>query len=260
MSVMDQRDVNQELWTQVDDGLVDEYAEHPLRRVEEVVLDRFASELHGHVLEIGVGGGRLTRHLLAIAGRLTGIDIAPAMVEHCRRRFPAATFLVADLRDLSALPDNAVDAIVAGYNVLDVLGPGARGETLGEWRRITRDGGLLVLSSHNLHHAEHIPAPGRVLARRPGQLLRNLRGRRRRLANRARLAPLEQHGEHWAVLNDEAHDFGLLHYYASRDEVERELGERGFALIDCLDLEGRSVAKGEAAAACPELHYVARAA
>jgi hypothetical protein len=34
----------------------------------------------------------------------------------------------------------------------------------------------------------------------------------------------------------------------------------GYELLECLDLEGRCVERGESAAKCPELHYVARRA
>lgn len=256
----DQREINDDLWSHVGDELVGEYDAHPLRPVERVLLDRYAGELGGRVLEIGVGGGRLTRELVALGGRVTGIDVAPAMVEHCRRAYPSAEFAVADLRDLSAFGDAAFDALVAGFNVLDVLDHDERETALEGWARVLAPGGLLIFSSHNLHHADRIPAPGRVLTLHPRRLVRNVRRRRARIANHVRLAPLEQRGPDWAVLNDEAHDFGLLHYYTTRDEAQRSIAGHGFALIECVDLDGRPVGPGEPAAASAELHYVARRA
>lgn len=257
---MTDRDVNRDLWSHVGDELVGEYDKHVLRPVEERLLERYAGDLSGRVLEVGVGAGRLTERLVAGAAAVTGIDVARAMVEHCRRRFPQAEFHELDLRDLSPFGDGAFTALLAGYNVVDVLGDEQRGAVLDEWRRVLGPGGLLVFSSHNLHYADRIPRPGRVLTKHPRQLVRNVRRRRQRIANHARLAPMERREGTWAILNDEAHDFGLLHYYATRDETERRLAAHGFALVACLDLEGRTVGPGEAAPACPELHYVARRA
>lgn len=257
---MDQRQINETMWAAAGDELVGEYRRHPIRPVEELLLERHAAGLSGRVLEIGVGGGRLTERLIAVAVHVTGIDVSAAMVEHCRRSFPAADFRQADLRELSAFGDGAFDAVFAGYNVLDVLGQDERALALDEWRRVLAPGGLLVYSSHNLHHADRIPPPGRILARHPRQLLENLRRRGVRKANRARLQPLLRRESAWGVLNDEAHDYSLLHYYATRDENERQLAAHGFALVECVDLEGRTVGPAEAAAESPELHYVARSA
>ena len=42
----------------------------------------------------------------------------------------------------------------------------------------------------------------------------------KKIANRRRLSALEYSGEGYAVINDEAHDYGLLHYYIRRDDQE----------------------------------------
>jgi SAM-dependent methyltransferase len=255
-----EQDVNSTIWESVDEELVTEYEQRDLRPVELLLLDRYADLLAGRVLEIGVGGGRLTQELVGLARHVTGIDLAPAMVAHCRGRFPQASFHEMDLADLSALPAEGFDAVVAGYNVLDVLDHGHRWEALDGWRRVIAPEGLLIFSSHNLHHASSIPSPWRVFTRRPRTLLENVTHLPPRLANRRRMSALEQHGEQWALLNDEAHDYGLLHYYATCEETARMLSARGFELIECLDLSGRVVAPGETAARSPELHYVARRA
>jgi len=59
------------------------------------------------------------------------------------------------------------------------------------------------------------------------------------------------------VLNDEAHEYGLLHYYIGRDAQERQLRAAGLELIECLDPDGGPVPGGRDGAG-PWLHYVAR--
>jgi SAM-dependent methyltransferase len=254
----EQHAVNNAVWTAAGEEVVAEYRAQPVRPVERLVLERYRAELTGHVLEIGIGGGRLTEELLRTASHVTGVDVAPAMIEHCRRRFPSGTFLEADLADLGVFDDGLFDAVVAGYNVIDVLGPEERVATLAEWRRVLAPGGLLVASTHNLHAAGSIRDAGRLVSRHPRVVLRNLRHRRLRIANHSRLAPFEQRGDGWAVLNDEAHHHSLLHFYAEREHMERQLRGQGFTLIECLALDGATVGPGEQAAHSPELHYCAR--
>ena len=80
-----------------------------------------------------------------------------------------------------------------------------------------------------------------------------------RIRNRRRLAPLERRERDHAIINDEAHDYALLHYYIRRDDQARQLAELGYALIECLDADGHPVPAGERSSS-PWLHYIARPA
>ena len=106
-------------------------------------------------------------------------------------------------------------------------------------------------------------APGRCCARRPharpGTRPGPPRGCRSGFATADRLAPLERRERDHAIVNDEAHDYALLHYYIRRDDQARQLAELGYALIECLDADGHPVPAGERSAS-PWLHYVARPA
>lgn len=67
-------------------------------------LDRFTAllPLGGSVLDIGCGCGEpIARHLIDQQFVVTGVDSAPAMIDLCRSRFPANTWLVADMRTLA---------------------------------------------------------------------------------------------------------------------------------------------------------------
>jgi hypothetical protein len=79
----------------------------------------------------------------------------------------------------------------------------------------------------------------------------------RRIRNRRRLAPLQLRGPGYAVINDSAHDYALLHYYIGRDDQARQLSETGYELVECLDVDGRPVGRGKPHPD-PWLHYVAR--
>jgi ubiquinone/menaquinone biosynthesis C-methylase UbiE len=104
------------------------------------------------VLDLGVGGGRTTPYLSRVASRYVGVDYSEAMVHACRRRFPDLDFLLADASDLSAFEDASFDAIVFSFNGLDYVVPDEkRLRCLHECRRVLRDEGVLIFSSHNPH-------------------------------------------------------------------------------------------------------------
>lgn len=72
--------------------------------IEKAWLDRFLALLppSGSVLDIGCGAGEpITGYLIAQGTVVTGVDSAPAMIDHCLARYPAAEFHVADMRRLA---------------------------------------------------------------------------------------------------------------------------------------------------------------
>jgi len=102
------------------------------------------------ILDLGVGGGRTTPCLSAIASRYVGIDYSEEMIRACRSKFPHLQFNVADASDLSQFPDASFDSVVFSYNGLDCLVPYEKRENcLRECHRVLKAGGIYVFSSHN---------------------------------------------------------------------------------------------------------------
>jgi len=249
--------LNNEFWARGE--CVEFYATAELRALEAILLGRYRDALGGRVLELGCGAGRLTGHLCELAQLVHGVDLSPAMVAYARASYPRATFSVGDLCDLSWLDSGSFDVVAAPFNVLDVLGDAGRCRVLDEIHRILADGGLLIMSAHNWGYTPPRGATARALyIGDPHEPIASVRRLPRRLRNRRRLRPLQWTGDRKAIINDEAHDFSVLHYYISRDAQEEQLRDRGFGLLECRDLDGHLVEAGEAAARCSELHYVAR--
>jgi len=102
------------------------------------------------ILDLGVGGGRTTPFLAQKASSYVGVDYIPAMIEECRRKFPALEFKVADAANLSAFADASFDAVVFAFNGIDFVIPdSARMRCLQHIRRVLKPGGVVVFSSHN---------------------------------------------------------------------------------------------------------------
>ncbi|HWI66980.1 MAG TPA: class I SAM-dependent methyltransferase [Nitrospiraceae bacterium] len=102
------------------------------------------------ILDVGVGGGRTTPYLSAIASRYVGVDYSEEMIRACRSKFPHLRFNVADASDLSQFADASFDSIVFSFNGLDCLAPYENRENcLRECHRVLKAGGVYIFSTHN---------------------------------------------------------------------------------------------------------------
>jgi SAM-dependent methyltransferase len=247
---------NMSVWRQGD--FVKHYATRVLRPAEIMILLCHRELFAGRVLEIGCGAGRLTGYLIELGQHVQGIDISPAMIAYCRQTYPAGDFSVRDLRHLSAFEEESLDVVVATNNVLDVLNDSERRRVLREITRVLRPGGLLTMSAHNRAFLPNLRLPTDLRARNLLRMAGKLVLMPWRMRNRRHLLRFQRFERDYAVVNDDAHHFKLLHYYISRDDQERQLEEEGFEFLECRDSEGREVAVGDSAANCAELHYVAR--
>jgi SAM-dependent methyltransferase len=256
------------------DKYLQDYRNRILNPAEVLILVRYSGRFAGHVLEIGCGAGRLLSYLVELAEQAYGIDVSSAMVEYCHAAYPTADVRIGDLRALDESLDAKFDVLFAADNVLDVLDDEERRRVLTEIREYhLASGGLLVFSSHNLAHMN--PAPGakpapsstsRLLSlsrtlfdRSPIAIAERVARLPQRRANRKRLGPLQYRAADHAVINDLAHDYGLLHYYISRDDQERQLERLGLQLLECLELDGATVPSGRDGAGS-SLYYVATVA
>jgi SAM-dependent methyltransferase len=279
----EQVEINAGIWRRGD--YVEAYANRQLAPVEVVILARYRQALSRRVLDAGCGAGRVLSYLVALGGDVHGFDLSEAMVARCRRAYPTATVMVGDLAAIGEAASGPFDAIIVADNVIDVFDDADRRRILTDIRGLLAPDGLLMFSSHNLEYMD-----GPVTSERPGgaasppggaasprggrwrrmtRLLSQLAARPisdfpglarrlpRRIRNRRRLAKLERRADDHAILNDEAHDYSLLHYYIRSEDQARQLVQLGYELIECLDAEGWRVAPGQGSPS-PWLYYIAR--
>jgi SAM-dependent methyltransferase len=123
--------------------LRDVLAGHPYLRA---ALAAFADLVRGPVADVGCGPGHVTAHLHELGVDAFGIDLSPGMIEVARRDHPGLRFEVGTMTDLD-LPDASVAGLLAWWSLVHVPDD-AIGSVFGQFRRVLRPGGLLLLGFH----------------------------------------------------------------------------------------------------------------
>lgn len=260
MSAPDQSEVNRRFYRSP--LLLLSYLRGGIAPAEAWFLDRLGASIAGsRVVELGCGTGRITRKLLELTPEVTGIDISPAMIAFCRRRLGRGRFLVGDLRQVHELVDGRFGVVVAAANVLDVLPDAQRRAVLGDLAALLLPDGILYFSTHNRRsrRAQDEAAAGPTLrrTRNPYRQARALVSFALGKLNHPRMARYQEHHEGYAILNDDAHGWRLLHYYVDRDAQAAQLRAAGLDLVHVVSPDGVELAPGDDDSAFTELHYVA---
>jgi SAM-dependent methyltransferase len=215
-----------------------------LLAAERFLLEALAGELRQAVLlDIGVGPGRTVPFLRPACRRYVGIDYSLNMLRIGRSRFPGTPLALSDART-ACFADGSFDAVFF-CNAIDDVGHEDRLRILAEAHRLLRAPGVFVFSAHNMDAELRSPwAPPR-LAGPLGEKAAALRRYGAGIVNHLRSRRHQQRTEGRSVRSDAYFDFGLLTYYVSREEQERQLAETGFASVEAVSAGGRPLAPGE---------------
>lgn len=210
------------------------------------------------VLDLGVGAGRTTLYLSALTDRYVGVDYSPAMVAHCKNRFPSTRLETMDARDLSAFGDETFDFVLFSYAGLGALDHESRLAVLREVARVLRRGGVFVFSAHNRDWNWARRAPRLSLSRNPITQLANVGRWILHLRNRARLKPLQVERDEYTLINDAAEGYALIHYYITEEQQRAQLERAGYSVIGVMDHLARDWSASRGAPPPPWLWYVAQ--
>ena len=107
----------------------------------------------GSILEIGAGTGRYTLALCRRGHAVTAVDLSAVLLERCQRRLAAegldgrAQYVVADARDLHAVPATAFDAVLLMGPLYHLVFEEDRREAVRQAADRLRSGGVLF-SAH----------------------------------------------------------------------------------------------------------------
>lgn len=115
------------------------------------------------ILDFGCGCGRVLRHLATLAptAHLHGTDYNPALIRWCRGSLPLAEFARNDLAPPTRYADGTFDLVYA-FSVFTHLPESLQHAWLAELRRITRPGGLIIITTHGDRYREKLGAADRA--------------------------------------------------------------------------------------------------
>lgn len=231
-------DDNQQIYE--DAGVIDIYrSAAPPQQAELNMFEPLNDELkNGRLLDIGIGAGRTTAYLAPKAGHYVGVDYSHGLVKAAAQLYPGTEILWCDARDMSQFEDATFDFVNFSFNGLDSLDHEGRLQVLAEVHRVLRPGGHWMFSSHNRDYPRRglLPwqgtfKPGRVMLKKSAHALRAH-------SNWRRLRKEQVETPEYALVNDEAHDYSLLHYYVTPEAQTRQLEEAGFTDVKVYDQSG----------------------
>lgn len=133
------------------DRFAGELAHKPLDRE---LLRRFATEVHGPVLDLGCGPGHVTAFLKECGADVCGQDLSPELIAEARQRHPNIPFETGDMLDLPD-PDGSAAGVVAFYAIVHFT-PDQLARALAEIHRVLRPGGRVLLSFHIGREVVHV--------------------------------------------------------------------------------------------------------
>ncbi|MBL7931577.1 MAG: class I SAM-dependent methyltransferase [Bacteroidia bacterium] len=200
-----------------------------LLHVEKAFFERKSETLKtGKILDIGVGGGRTTAYLFQHCKSYTGIDYSENFVKILRMRFPATDIRHMDVRNLSAFPDNSFDLVNFSFNGIDYIDLAGRNRSLKEIWRVLKPGTTFFFSTHNKDHSSFGKPPWLSTQ---NSFLINLKTFLKLLPflpKNLKTRKLETITEEYAIINDSAHNYGLLTFYTSIKYLKKQLHDAGF--------------------------------
>lgn len=228
--------------------VVDEFVRSSdLRPPEATIIERYKDRwVSMSMLDIGVGGGRTTRHFAPLMKDYVGIDYSAEMIAVCRKRFegliPAESFQQCDARDMGVFDDDTFNFILFSFNGIDYVSYEERKQILREIQRVGGPGSLLFFSTHNIRY---LPKLYKFrIPRNPLKLFHEVDRffRVRRLnGSVAKYADME-----YVMVNDGAHSFGLETSYVNFESQWILLERMGFTNLQVYGLmDGKQVDRKE---------------
>jgi dihydrofolate reductase len=116
-------------------------------KMEQLYLELLQNQIpsKGTILDVGCGTGEpIAQFLMKQGYKVTGIDASQKMIEQCKKRFPNAKWLLADMRTLDL--QEKFDAVIAWHSFFHLPHDDQR-KTLKSLASLVEQNGLLIFTS-----------------------------------------------------------------------------------------------------------------
>lgn len=223
-----------------------------LQKSEKIILCAIMPYINNRsILDIAIGGGRTTKHLLKISDNYIGTELAPNLLQKAKKKFPDINIIKNDYRDLSQFNTSQFNFIFLSYNGLDYVNHQERLLVLREIKRILKPHGYFVFSSHTQRQKM---APFRFKFKR--NLIKMVKHNTVSLRNYLRLKNYQEFHYHYSYTNNSGHRYGLLTYGISCSNQITQLREIGFHnFIYCIDNYGNVLKNDKHSDNCSWIYY-----
>jgi SAM-dependent methyltransferase len=116
----------------------------------DVAFCEFIFREPGRLIDLGCGTGRLCARFAAKGFECVGVDLSDEMLAKARENAPTATFLRANLVELSDVPEQSFDYAACLFSTLGMVrGAENRAKVVANAFRVLKPGGKFVLHVHN---------------------------------------------------------------------------------------------------------------
>lgn len=215
---------------------------------ELAIFERFRGDFpEMKLLEIGIGGGRITDYLAPRVKEFTGIDYSENMVKACKQRFKKHkenfNLFHCDARDMSMFEDRSFDFIFFSFNGIDFADYDDRIKVFKEIIRVGKEKAYFYFSTHNLQNMSKFLSLSFHLPKNPLKWISAIKFYK--LARKYNGSPSTYDNKKYAIIKDGGHNFGIDSFYIKPIEQINQLKMLRFQDIEVYSLGEGKILKEE---------------
>ncbi len=229
-------DNNQEAYTSTE--IVEKYVKYDsLQKGEEKIFEKFRDKItSGKILDIGIGAGRTTAHLMSFSKEYVGVDFSQPFVDYCKTKYKnqsQVSIQFGDARKLDKLKDQDFDFILFSFNGIDYVDFEGRKKIMAEFSRLLNVGGVLSFSFHNKNNLDQLYS-----FQFPRNPFKYLKEWRRMNKVRTLNGNIENYkNKDWFIIKDGGDNFKVNTFYIDalfQQQCLQELGFKTFYFHDAV--------------------------
>jgi len=211
-----------------------------LMPVEKYVFEKyFGIKKCDNLLDIGIGAGRTTAYLLNYCKQYVGIDYSENLIQKANLKFTELDLRCMNAVDLGTFSEGSFDFVNFSFNGLDYASLNDRAKILSEINRVLKPAGIFFFSTHNKLAYNFNQAPWLNSKNSTWinfkTFLKLLPFQPRHFKKRK----LEVYNKEYAVINNCAHNYGLMTFHSTPEFVKVQLKNHGFDGVEFYNLSGQ---------------------